>query len=63
MGAQPIFFYALRDKARPLKDLPEMKRPFVHLIRDKTDLLEVAAWIDLTITFVEGNDSGNETML
>lgn len=57
MGAQPLFLYAIRNPQKSLAEQDEFKCTLVALLKEKTDMLAVQKWVDLTLTFVATGES------
>lgn len=63
MGAQPLFLYAMRNQDKPILEQDEFKCPLTQLLKEKTDMLAVSEWVDLTLTFVTNSEIEGEKML
>ena len=63
MGAQPLFLYAMRNQDKSLTEQTEFKCPLAQLLKEKTDMLAVSEWVDLTLTFVTNSEIEGEKML
>lgn len=60
--ATHLFFYALRQQDLPLKEQPQMKQTVGNLLLDTVgkDLLAEQGYVDLTITFIDPDDTTAE---